>query len=111
VSGQIIKATTILGSFFSNIQTEDFDITDPLESQCYITHVGTRASIFIEADNPDIGLMCVMPVGMRESASCGIRVREGQRVEKWEELRMFHGGSTHCLIFGPKVDLVFDLHG
>ena len=68
--------------------------------------------IFIEADNPDIGLMCVMPIGMAEVSSCEITVNEGQKIKKGDQLGMFHfGGSTHCLIFGPHVNLAFDFHG
>jgi phosphatidylserine decarboxylase len=74
--------------------------------------VAARALIFIEADNPDIGLMCVMPVGMAEVSTCQITVYEGQHVKKGDQIGMFHfGGSTHCLIFGPHVNLDFDLHG
>jgi thiol-disulfide isomerase/thioredoxin len=68
--------------------------------------------IFIEADNPDIGLMCVMPVGMAEVSSCEITVYERQKIMKGDQLGSFHfGGSTHCLFFGPHVKLDFDLHG
>jgi len=71
-----------------------------------------KALIFIEADNPDIGLMCVMPIGMAEVSTCQITVYEGQRVRKGDQIGMFHfGGSTHCLIFRPSVNLEFDHHG
>jgi phosphatidylserine decarboxylase len=84
----------------------------PNESQGYITEVATRALIFIEADNPDIGPMCIMPVGMAEVSTCQIIVYEGQHVKKGDQLGMFHfGGSTHCLIFRPGVKLEFDMHG
>jgi phosphatidylserine decarboxylase len=74
--------------------------------------VAARALIFIEADNPAIGLMCVMPIGMAEVSSCEIMVEVGQHVDKGEQLGMFHfGGSTHCLIFRPGVKLEFDLYG
>lgn len=89
-----------------------FDPSGPNESQGYITEVATRALIFIEADNPKIGLMCFMAVGMAEVSTCDISVYEGQYVNKGEQLGMFHfGGSTHCLIFRPGVNLDFDLHG
>ena len=56
--------------------------------------------------------MCVMPVGMAEVSTCDIRVYEGQHVRKGDQLGMFHfGGSTHCLIFRPGVNLEFDFHG
>ncbi len=74
--------------------------------------MATRALIFIEADNPKIGLMCVVPAGMAEVSSCQITVKEGQRVEKGEQLGMFHfGGSTHCLVFRKEVDLDFGFYG
>lgn len=77
----------------------------------YITELATRALFLIEADNPDIGLMCFIPVGMTEISSCQITAYEGQHVKKGDQIGMFHyGGSTYCLIFGPDVKLDFDLH-
>jgi len=68
--------------------------------------------IFIEADNPAIGLMCFMSVGMSEVSTNEITVYEGQHVNKGDQLGMFHfGGSTHCMIFRPEVNIEFDLHG
>jgi phosphatidylserine decarboxylase len=68
--------------------------------------------VFIEADNPAIGLMCVLPVGMAEVSNCEITVYEGQHMKKGDQLGMFHyGGSTHCLMFRPGVRLDFDFHG
>ncbi|KAI7255834.1 hypothetical protein KC343_g14741, partial [Hortaea werneckii] len=73
----------------------------------YLSHVATRAIIFIEADNPKIGLMAFVGIGMDEVSTCDITVKEGQHVKKGEQLGMFHfGGSTHCLLFrkGVKVE-------
>jgi phosphatidylserine decarboxylase len=64
------------------------DIAGEGTGQGYISAVATRAIIFIEADNPDIGLMCIMPVGMVEVSTCDITVKEGQHVEKGEQLGM-----------------------
>jgi phosphatidylserine decarboxylase len=112
ISGKVVKAYVIDGSYYSETLSEGFDPTGENESQGYITELATRALIFIEADNPDIGLMCIMPVGMTEVSSCQITVYEGQHVKKGDQLGMFHfGGSTHCLIFGPQVKLDFDMHG
>lgn len=112
VSGTVVKAYVQEGTYYSEALSEGFDPAGPNDSQGYITEVATRALIFIEADNPDIGLMCIMPVGMAEVSSCQITVYEGQHVKKGDQIGMFHfGGSTHCLIFGPKVKLDFDLHG
>ncbi len=44
-------------------------------------------------------------------SSWEITVKEGQHLDKGDELGMFHfGGSTHCLVFGPDVKLAFDFH-
>lgn len=118
VSGTVVKAYVEPGTYYSEAQSvqvnpdgsPNFDPAGPNNSQGYIAQVAARAMIFIEADNPAIGLMCVMPVGMAEVSTCDIRVYEGQHVFKGDQLGMFHfGGSTHCLIFGPDVQLDFCL--
>ncbi|KAI9697520.1 MAG: hypothetical protein M1820_007786 [Bogoriella megaspora] len=123
VAGRVVRVRVIPGTCFSKAVDHSasaaaatgqvmFDATDPMESQAYITAVSSRALIFIQADNKDIGLMCVMPVGMGECASCDVWVKEGQRLEKGQQLGTFHfGGSTHCLFFRPGVRLDFDLRG
>ncbi len=112
VSGTIVKTRLLDGSYYAQALSKGFDPAGPNESQAYITQVAARALIFIEADNPDIGLMCIMFVGMAEVSSNEITVYEGQHVNKGDQLGMFHfGGSTHVLIFRPGVNLEFDLHG
>ena len=74
--------------------------------QGYISQLAARAIIFIEADNPDIGLMAFIGIGMDEVSTCDITVKEGQHVKKGEQTGMFHfGGSSHCLIFRKGVDV------
>ena len=52
--------------------------------------------------------MCFVAVGMSEVSSCDITVEAGQRVEKGDEIGMFHyGGSSHCLLFRDNVNLDF----
>lgn len=112
VSGKIVKAYVKDGSYYAEAMSMGFDPAGPNNSQSFITDVATRALIFIEADNPAIGLMCFMAIGMAEVSTCEITVQVGQRVQKGEQLGMFHfGGSTHCLIFRPQVRIEFDLHG
>jgi phosphatidylserine decarboxylase len=112
VSGRIVRTRLIDGSYYAEALSEGFDPAGPNNSQSFITQVASRALIFIEADNPDIGLMAVMFVGMAEVSSNEITVYEGQHVKKGDQLGMFHfGGSTLCLIFRPGVNVEFDLHG
>jgi phosphatidylserine decarboxylase len=112
VDGRIIKAYVKDGTYFAEALTHGFDPAGPNDSQAYITQIATRAIIFIDTDNPKIGLMCFLAVGMAEVSSCQITAYEGQRVRKGGELGMFHfGGSTHCLIFRPGTELEFDLNG
>lgn len=111
VKGTIVKVTRVPGAYYAESPAHGFPNPDPsasTDSQGYITTVASRALIFIKADNADIGLMCFMAVGMAEVSTCEIRVSPGQKVEKAEELGMFHyGGSTHCLIFRPETDVRF----
>ncbi|KAL8803037.1 MAG: hypothetical protein Q9182_003407 [Xanthomendoza sp. 2 TL-2023] len=108
VSGVIQKAYHQAGAYYAQCPAVGFDETSPDNSQAYLSHVATRAMIFIEADNREIGLMCLMPVGIAECSSCELRVSVGQRVEKGEEVGVFHyGGSTYCMIFRPECKVHF----
>ena len=112
VDGEIIKAYVRDGTYYSEPLFEDFteyhgaDPSGEGTGQGYITATATRAVMFIEADNPEIGLMAALFVGMAEVSTCDITVKEGQKVEKGEQLGMFHfGGSTHCLMFRKGVNV------
>ncbi|WP_027185359.1 phosphatidylserine decarboxylase family protein [Desulfovibrio inopinatus] len=112
VSGRVVRTKLLDGSYYAEAQSEGFDPAGPNMSQGYITNVAARALVCIDADNPDIGLMCTMFVGMAEVSSNEVTVYEGQHVNKGDQLGMFHfGGSTHTLMFRPGVELDFDLHG
>jgi phosphatidylserine decarboxylase len=102
VKGTIREAYVKEGLYFSQAPSEGEDWTDQVHSEGYIAHVQTRALIFIEADNNNIGLICVMPIGMVEISSCILddKIKPGARVEKGQELGYFqYGGSTHCVLF------------
>jgi len=86
------------------------DTSTQSQSQAYNTAVSTRALIFIKADNPCIGMVCVMPVGMAEVSTCEVLVKEDQRVRKGDEMGMFHyGGSSYVLLVRKGVDLRWGL--
>ena len=115
VSGMIKKIRIVEGTYFSEPLFEG--LSDPSKNsginqdgeksgQGYLTATATRAIIYIEADNPDLGLVCFMGIGMTEVSTCDTTVQEGQHVQKGDEIGMFHyGGSTHCVIFRKGVEL------
>ena len=112
VSGTIVKTYCVPGTYYSETLAKNWDPSGPNRSQGYIAEVATRAVIMIEAQNPNIGLMCFLGIGMAEVSTCEITVKEGEFVSKGQQIGMFHfGGSTHCLIFRPGVKVEFDLHG
>ncbi|KAJ7138178.1 phosphatidylserine decarboxylase-domain-containing protein, partial [Mycena epipterygia] len=75
--------------------------TNPyLHSLAFLTALSTRMLIFVEADNPRIGMFCFIAVGMAEVSTTESTVTEGQRVARGDELGMFHfGGSSHAMVF------------
>ncbi|KAJ5876307.1 uncharacterized protein N7529_001891 [Penicillium soppii] len=116
VSGKIVKAYVVDGTYYSEPlfegvgdphgEAKEIDMAGQVTSQGYITSTATRALIFIEADEPAIGLMAFIGVGMAEVSTCEITVKEGQRVNKGDQIGMFHfGGSTHCLLFRKGVNV------
>jgi phosphatidylserine decarboxylase len=100
VSGTVKLIRHVHGTYYAEAGSEGFDPLGPNNSQGYIAHVATRALIFIEADEPVVGLLCFVAVGMAEVSACVVGVKEGQHVQKGEEIGYFQfGGSSHCLVF------------
>jgi phosphatidylserine decarboxylase len=94
VSGKIVKTRLLDGSYYSEPPYTAFLDEDGIskdgqtQAQEYLTCVATRGVMFIEADNKDIGLVCVLAIGMVEVSTCDITVKEGQHVKKGDELGM-----------------------
>ncbi|KAG9777176.1 hypothetical protein KCU88_g4599, partial [Aureobasidium melanogenum] len=117
VSGKVAKVVHIPGTYYAENYWEGFanpnvsigpDPSAPNNSQGYICEVATRALIFFETDDADIGMVGFVAVGMAEVSSCEVSVKEGQKVTRGDDIGMFHfGGSTHCLIFRPGTDIQF----
>ncbi|KAJ2978698.1 hypothetical protein NUW58_g7414 [Xylaria curta] len=110
VKGDIVHATVIDGTYFSEPMITDFNSTE--DSQGYICHVATRAVFIIDTKDPVIGLVGAVYVGMADVSTCEIlekfRGSLPVAVEKGEEIGMFHhGGSTHSLLFEKKVRLAW----
>ena len=114
VSGTVRRAFVEEGTYFSeplfegigDPNVKDIDPAGLGVAQGYLSALATRAVILIEADNPEIGLMGFVGIGMDEVSTCDITVKEGQHITKGDETGMFHfGGSSHCLLFRKGVKL------
>ena len=104
VTGTVRKAFVQEGTYYSEAESEGEDPEGPKKSQGYIAHVATRAIILIECDEPVIGLIGLILVGMGDVSSCVIlpEIQSGRRVKKGEEIGYFQfGGSSYCLILRP----------
>ena len=111
-AGTIVRAFVEPGTYYSEADSEGKDAIDPPRSQSYLAHVAVRAIILIDADDPVIGLVAFVAIGMSEVSSClvGKHVRPGYHVAKGEELGCFQfGGSTHCVVFRPDAIAEFSL--
>jgi len=101
VNGTIEKAYVKQGFYFSQASVMGHDPSAQEKSLGYVTHVNTRALIYIKTS---FGTVCAMFVGMVEISSCNIHanIKQGYKVKKGEELGFFaYGGSTYCLLFEP----------
>jgi len=74
VDGAVVRAYVREGTYYAEALAEGLDPEGPNESQGYIAGIATRAIVFIEADNPDIGLMAFMGIGMAEVSTCDVTV-------------------------------------
>lgn len=104
VSGRIVKAYHVDGTYYSDAESEGVDPGGLNDSQGYTSAVAARAIIVIDSDDPQIGLVGCVFVGMADVSSCVIEALTGQHVTKGDELGYFqYGGSTYCLVFRPNV--------
>ncbi|HET9073547.1 MAG TPA: phosphatidylserine decarboxylase family protein [Solirubrobacteraceae bacterium] len=102
VSGTVISAEVVNGTFYSEADSVGSDADESPNSQAYLAHVAARAIVVIEADHRPLGHVGFLAIGMSDVSSCTTVVAAGQHVDKGDELGYFQfGGSTHCLIFEP----------
>ncbi|KAL3472826.1 Phophatidylserine decarboxylase-domain-containing protein [Aspergillus californicus] len=118
VGGTILDYRLVDGTYYSEPLLTGFSpdsgspAPDPgadAGSQGYISAVAARGIIWVQADEP-VGLMGLVFIGMAEVSSVEITSSIGTRLEKGDKLGKFHfGGSTHCMIFRPGLNVQFDL--
>ena len=72
-------------------------------SQPLLSMISGRQIYIIKADNPKIGRIAVIEIGMVEVSGIKNLVQEGQRINKGDLLGYFRfGGSSHAIIFDRK---------
>jgi phosphatidylserine decarboxylase len=102
IGGIVKKISVIEGLMFSNAESIGEDLTAGTYSQGYMACVNTRSLVFLESDEPSVGVVCLMAIGISEVSSIALSVEVGQRVAKGEEIGCFsYGGSSICLLFQP----------
>jgi phosphatidylserine decarboxylase len=104
VAGTIVRAFVQPGLYFSETVSKHWDALQPPDSQSYMSHIAARAVVIIDADDPVIGLVAFVAIGIGEVSSTliGQNISPGHHVAKGDELGYFQfGGSTHCLVFRP----------
>lgn len=106
IGGTVRKAYVVNGLLFSEAESAGFDPSAGILSEGYDATVNTRGLVFIESDDPNIGMVCVIPIGITEISSVQIRkkngepLKEGDRVKKGEQLGYFsYGGSSLAIVF------------
>ncbi len=104
VTGTVLSARVVGGTYFSEADSEGSAAVEPMNSQGYLAHVAARAVIVLRADNPTIGEVAVVAVGMSDVSTCVLHpdLAPGVHLAKGDELGHFaFGGSTHCLVLRP----------
>lgn len=105
VTGTIRKVHTVPGFFFAQpAPSQDYAASFP-----FLSHVNTRTIVFIQSENPAIGEVALVFVGLTEVSSCTPTVGEGDTVQRGDEIGHFaFGGSTCCVLFDrSKISALF----
>uniref|UniRef100_A0A1J3CBH7 Phosphatidylserine decarboxylase proenzyme 3 n=1 Tax=Noccaea caerulescens TaxID=107243 RepID=A0A1J3CBH7_NOCCA len=101
VSGVIEKCYKVGNSYYAGNPSLSFHLAESyIASQPLLTMTSVRQIYVIKADNPNIGRVAVIEIGMAEVSGIVNLVKEGDRIEKGALLGMFRfGGSSHAFVF------------
>ncbi|KAI0790091.1 phosphatidylserine decarboxylase-domain-containing protein [Abortiporus biennis] len=129
VSGTVVEARVIQGLCYLEVVVEDHPDKpgvkvckplrhiSPAHGEFYSTGISapdtpgyqfiqTRGLVII--DNPVLGLVAVLPVGMAQVSSVNLTVKPGDVVEKGDEIGYFHLGGSDCvMVFEKKANVEF----
>ena len=121
VSGTVVEARVIQGTTYVNITAEP-DPENPGQSKLKreqverdkITAPDTAGYEFMQTrgciiiDNPVVGLVAVLPIGMSNVSSVILTAEEGRTLQKGDEISYFQfGGSDYVMVFQEKANVCF----
>jgi phosphatidylserine decarboxylase len=102
IDGVVRKLELVEALMFSDLEAAGYDIGAATKCLAYEASVNTRGLVYVESDDPTIGTVCVIPIGITEISSVRFSVEENDTVKKGQELGSFsYGGSTLALVFQP----------
>lgn len=114
VTGRLVHKDVVDGSYYWENAYEGYlatppdkpDSSAPNLSQPFLSACAARGVMVFET--PAFGHVGVITIGMAEVGSNQITAQLGDTLTAGDPLGMFHfGGSTHCLIFEPGVQVDF----
>ena len=83
--------------------------TDSLDAPDTAGYQFLQARGLILIDNPDLGLVAVLPIGMAQVSSVVLSVQPGDYVEKGQEISKFQlGGSDIVMVFQKEANVKID---
>ena len=119
VSGRVVEAKVIPGLCYFQVKAENGVVTPYRGSKRSAQTAELNAPNepgyqFLQArgcitiDNPVLGHVSILPVGMAQVSSVNLLVKKGQWVEKGDEISNFYfGGSDIVLVFEEKAQIQF----
>ncbi|RBR24479.1 uncharacterized protein FIESC28_02675 [Fusarium coffeatum] len=111
VSGKVVEVKSIQGAAYLEVNAKCERVrkmcgTDAPDSPGY-QFLQTRGLCVI--DNPVLGLVAVLPIGMAQVSSVKMTARVGDELKKGDEISYFQfGGSDVICVFQPKAGLTVD---
>ncbi|GKU21476.1 unnamed protein product [Fusarium langsethiae] len=111
VSGEVIEVENIQGAAYLEV-TEDCKL---VRNICGPDAPGSPGYQFLQTrglcviDNPVLGLVAVLPIGMAQVSSVKMTARVGDKLKKGDEISYFQfGGSDVICVFQPQAGLKVD---
>lgn len=119
VSGRVVEAKVIPGLCYLQVKAEE-GVLKPYRSPKHSVKTAElhapndpgyqflQARGCITIENPVLGYVSILPVGMAQVSSVNLLVEEGQWIEKGDEISNFYfGGSDIVLVFEEKACIEF----